>query len=142
MVFLDVHFTCFHLLTYYSAHWLLWELHTANDGLEALVGKGWLVAIQLNYSGDKINKVKQHSLTTTDDRMTSKLDPAISAQDSLSLCIQKSLQTYVPLGASLKQILKSTKQNSKIHKTKHHILPHICRGKKPQKLKTAPAESS
>lgn len=59
MVFLDVHFTCFHLLTYYSAHWLLWEFHTANDGLEALVGEGWLVAIQLNYSGDKINKVKQ-----------------------------------------------------------------------------------
>lgn len=55
MVLLDVHFTCLHLLAYYSAHRLLRELHAANDGLETLVGEGWLVAIQLNYSGDKIS---------------------------------------------------------------------------------------
>lgn len=65
MVLLDVHFTRLHLLAYYSAHRLLWELHTANDGLEALVGEGWLVAIQFNYSGDKTSKVNQHNLTTT-----------------------------------------------------------------------------
>lgn len=57
MVLLDVHFTRLHLLAYYAAHWLLWELHTANDGLEALVGEGWLVAIQLYYSGNKISEV-------------------------------------------------------------------------------------
>lgn len=92
MVLLDVHFTCLHLLAYYSAHWLLWELHTANDGLEALVGEGWLVAIQLNYSEDKISKVKQQSLTTTGKKnMTAKLHPAVSAQYNLSLWIQKSL---------------------------------------------------
>lgn len=66
MVLLDVHFTRLHLLAHYGAHRLLWELHAADDGLEALVGEGWLVAIQLNYSGDKISKGKKHSPATTE----------------------------------------------------------------------------
>lgn len=62
--------------------------------------------------------------------MTSKLDPAITAQDNLSLWIQKSLQTYISLDASLKGTLKPTNQHPKIHqKTKHHILPHLHRKK-------------
>lgn len=49
--------------------------------------------------------------------MTAKLYPAISAQDRLSVCIEKYLQPQIPLDASLKGIFKNKMQTKKKKKT-------------------------
>lgn len=51
MVLLDLGPAALHLLTGHRAHRLLGQLHAADDGLKALVCKGWLLPIQLNDPG-------------------------------------------------------------------------------------------
>lgn len=52
MVLLDLGPAALHLLAGHRAHWLLGQLHAADDGLKALVCKGWLLPIQLNDPGE------------------------------------------------------------------------------------------
>lgn len=52
MVLLDLSPAVLHLLAGHSTHWLLGQLHAADDGLKALVGKGWFLPIQFDDSGE------------------------------------------------------------------------------------------
>lgn len=52
MVLLDLSSAALHLLAAHGAHWLPGQLHAADDGLEALVGKGRLLPIQLDDPGE------------------------------------------------------------------------------------------
>lgn len=52
MVVLDVGPAALHLLARHRAHGLLGQFHAADDGLKALIGKGWLLPIQLNNPGN------------------------------------------------------------------------------------------
>lgn len=52
VVLLDVGPAALHLLVRHRAHRLLGQLHAADDGLKALVGKGRLLPVQLNDPGN------------------------------------------------------------------------------------------
>ena len=45
MVLLDLGRAALHLLAGHGAHGLPGQLHAADDGLKALVGKGWLLSV-------------------------------------------------------------------------------------------------
>lgn len=51
VVLLDLGPAALHLLAGHGAHGLLGQLHAADEGLKALVGKGWLLPVQLNDPG-------------------------------------------------------------------------------------------
>lgn len=61
VVLLDLSPAALHLLAGHRAHRLLGQLHAADDGLKALVGKGRLLPVQLNNPGNP--KAHQTSLT-------------------------------------------------------------------------------
>ena len=52
MALLDLGPAALHLLAGHGAHGLPGQLHAADDGLKALVGKGWLLPVQLNDPGN------------------------------------------------------------------------------------------
>lgn len=52
VVLLDVGPAALHLLARHRAHGFLGQLHAADDGLKALVGKGWFLPVQLNDPGN------------------------------------------------------------------------------------------
>lgn len=53
MVLLDLGPAALHLLARHGAHGLLGQLHAADDGLKALVGKGWLLSVQVDNPGNR-----------------------------------------------------------------------------------------
>lgn len=61
MVLLDLGPAALHLLAGDGAHGLLGQLHAADDGLKALVGKGRLLPVQLDDPGNP--KAQPPSLT-------------------------------------------------------------------------------
>lgn len=58
MVLLDLSPAALHLLAAHSHHWLLGQLHPADEGLKALVGKRRFLPVQFDDSGEPKARVK------------------------------------------------------------------------------------
>lgn len=94
VVLLDLGPAALHLLAGHRAHRLLGQLHAADDGLKALVGKGRLLPVQLNNPGNP--KAPQTSVTHKTLHLRS-LPTQKRAQTSKAWRVAFLIRSWVPL---------------------------------------------